>query len=150
MTIAMATELELALFGQELEEIKLLPEAPRWAIERDHEVPLGLYATMHPLAHPDHRYKARIRWTNYFAPFSLKFVNLRTNSDGEPSAWPKCYGFRPSSLDVCLPWTAEGLQLHPEWRTSARHAVAVIDAPMQHALLRVQDSLDNTYEGRGP
>lgn len=146
----MATDLERSLFEQEFRDVSLLPEAVRWKIERDKDVPLGVYVLVHPISHRDHAYLARIRWADYFAPFSLKFVNLETRADGEPMAWPRCYGFRPSSLDACLPWTAEGLLLHPEWRTSARHAVRIVDAPMQHALLRVQDSLDNSYQGRGP
>lgn len=145
----MATELELALFAQELQEVPDLPEAHRWILERDGDVPLGLFATMHPISKPAELFKARVRWTDYFGPFSLKFINLATGADNDPRAWPRCFGFRPGSLDACLPWTTEGQALHPEWRTSAAQSFPKVQAPMQHALLRLQSSLDNSYEGRG-
>jgi hypothetical protein len=91
-----------------------------------------------------------LRWTNYFGPFSLKFVNITTGADTDPQAWPRCFGFRPGSLDACLPWTAEGHSLHPEWKNSSTQCFPTVDAPMQHALLRVQTSLDTSFQGRGP
>lgn len=146
----MATELELALFAEELLEVRQLPEANRWELERDHQVPLGLFADMHPASKPADTYRARLRWTDYFGPFSLKFINIQTGADNDPQAWPRCFGFRPGSLDACLPWTAEGQALHPEWKTSTTQSFPSVDAPMQHALLRVQRSLDMTFQGRGP
>jgi len=145
----MATELELALFNEELQAVRSLPEASRWQLERDDSVPLGLFVTMHPIAKPTELYKARIRWTDYFGPFSLKFIDIDTGLDNNPKAWPKCFGFRPGSLDACLPWTAEGQALHPEWKNSPTQCFPKVDAPMQHALLRIQFSLDESYEGRG-
>ena len=146
----MATELELALFAEEFVFVRRLPEAPRWQLERDDDVPLGLFAVMHPISHPSELYRARLRWKDYFGPFSLKFLNMKTGEDTDPQAWPRCFGFRPSSLDACLPWTAEGHGHHPEWRNSPTQCFPAVDAPMQHALLRVQLSLDNSYQGRGP
>jgi len=145
----MATELEKALFEEELQAVRGLPEASRWQIERDDAVPLGLFAVVHPIAEPAELYRARIRWTDYFGPFSLKFINLATGLDNDPSAWPQCFGFRPGCLDVCLPWTAEGQALHPEWRTSVTQAFPKVEVPMQFALLQLQFSMDNTYQGRG-
>jgi hypothetical protein len=126
-----------------------LPEAPRWKLERDGSVPLGIFAIMHSIRKPGDLYKARIRWTDYFAAFSLKFINMHTGADNDPTAWPKCFGFRAASLDACLPWTEEGQRLHPEWATSATQRFPRVEVPMQHALLRLQHSLDATYEGRG-
>lgn len=146
----MATDLELALFAEELIEVRRLPEAHRWQLERDGDVPLGLFAVMHPSSHPTELYRARLRWLDYFGPFSLKFINMKTGADNDPKAWPRCFGFRPGSLDACLPWTAEGHGLHPEWKNSPAQCFPMIEAPMQHALLRVQSSLDTTYQGRGP
>lgn len=145
----MATELELALFAEELVEVRRLPEASRWQLERDESVPLGLLVAMHPVSKPSDVYRARLRWNDYFGPPSLKFINVNTGADDDPTAWPKCFGFRPASLDACLPWTAEGHGLHPEWKNSHTQSFPVVDAPMQYALLRVQSSLDNTYQGRG-
>lgn len=146
----MATELELALFAEELRDVRTLPEASRWQLERDVSVPLGLFAVMHPAREPTELFKARIQWIDYFGPFSLKFMNMETGADSDPRAWPRCYGFRPSALDSCLPWTAEGHRLHPEWKGSLQHSFPAVERPMQNALLRIQLSLDASYEGRGP
>lgn len=146
----MATELELALFEEELETVRRLPEATRWKLERDAACPLGLFAEMHAQSKPTELYKAHLRWTDYFGPFSLKFVNLTTGSETDPAAWPRCFGFRPASLDACLPWTAEGHALHPDWKNSLSNRFPKVDAPMQFALLQIQHSLDHAYEGRGP
>ena len=146
----MATELELALFEEELETVQRLAEATRWKLERDLACPLGLFAEMHPRSAPADMYKARIRWNNYFGPFSLKFINLTTGSDSDPNAWPRCFGFRPGSLDACIAWTAEGHGHHPEWKNSAKNRFPDVEAPMQFALFQIQSSLDNTYQGRGP
>lgn len=145
----MATELELALFEQELDAMSDVPESKRWQLERDATVPLGLHVVMHPMSHPEEFYKVRVHWADYFGPFSMKFIHLETSVDNDPNAWPKCFGFRPNSLDACLPWTAEGHGLHPEWRNSATNRFPTVDLPMQYALLQIQLSLDTTYEGRG-
>lgn len=147
----MATELELALFEQELRDVQALPVASRWQLERDKSVPLGLFAVMHPISKPTELFKARIRWlSDYFGPPSVKFINMETGSDTDPKAWPRCYGFRPSSLDSCLPWTAEGHGLHHEWKASASHCFPKVELPMRFILLMIQHTLDNSYEGRGP
>lgn len=145
----MATELELALFVEELAEVRRLPEASRWQLERDDSVPLGLFAVMHPISKPSDLYRARLRWKDYFGPPSLKFINMTTGADNDPNSWPQCFGFRPSSLDACLPWTAEGQSHHAEWKNSPAQSFPNVEAPMQYALLRIQHSLDTTYQGRG-
>lgn len=146
----MATDFELALFEQQLPEVLVLPAAHRWTLERDSSVSLGVFLTLHPRTHPEEFFKARLRWTDLFKPPSLKFIDTATGSDTNPAAWPKCFGFRPSSLDACLPWTAEGHALHPEWATSAANAYPKVDAPLQFIVLNLQASLDNTFSGRGP
>jgi hypothetical protein len=146
----MATDFELAVFERQLREVLELPEAKRWALERDNSVPLGLFATMHPQNNPQDLFKARLRWADLFQPASLKFIDRETSSETSVNAWPKCFGFRPSSFDACLPWTAEGQALHPEWRHSKANGFPKTDAPVQFALLNVQSSLDLTYQGRGP
>lgn len=143
----MATDFELALFEQELETVLELPGAWRWGLERDKSVPLGALAVMHPLSKPQELFKCRLRWSDYFKPVSLKFIDMATGADTNPRAWPQCFGFRPGSLDACLPWTAEGHALHPEWSSSG--AFPKVQAPLQFALLNVQTSLDNSYTGRG-
>lgn len=145
----MATELEQTLFEEELQTVHDLPEASRWQLERDNTVPLGLFAVMHPISKPAELYKARIRWADYFGPFSLKFIRMETGAETDPMAWPRCFGFRPGSLDACLPWTAEGHALHPDWKSSAANAFPRVELPLQHALLQLQRALDSSYEGRG-
>src|SRR5574338_122020 len=109
----MATPFELALFEQQFEEVRALPDASRWDLERDKAVPLGLFAVMHPVSNTQELFKARLRWHDLFRPPSLKFIDIGTGADNSPSAWPRCFGFRPGSLDACLPWTEEGHGLHP-------------------------------------
>jgi hypothetical protein len=146
----MATDFELAVFERQLQEALELPEAKRWILERDDSVPLGILATMHPRSNTGELYKARLRWSDLYKPPSLKFIDISTNCDTGPNAWPRCHGFRPGALDACLPWTEEGQRLHPEWQNSSANAFPKTDAPIQFALINVQSSLDQTYQGRGP
>ena len=145
----MATDFEQAVFEQQLQDVLRLPEARRWCIERDDSVPLGVFATMHSLRQPQELFKARLRWSDLFAAASLRFIDMTTGADNNPTAWPRCFGFRPGSLDACLPWTHEGQRLHPEWQRSAATAFPKTDVPVQFALLNIQSALDNSYEGRG-
>ena len=143
----MATDFEMAVFEQQLKDVHELPEADRWILERDDSVPLGIFATMHPLSRPDELFRARLYWSDLFKAPSLKFVDTG-GSESKPTAWPRCFGFRPGNQDACLPWTAEGQKLHPEWVGSTQ-AFPKVDAPLQFALLNLQIALDTTYEGRG-
>lgn len=145
----MATELELALFEEELQMVRSLPEADRWQLERDNSVPLGLFAIMHPISKPTEYYKARFRWTDYFGPFSLKYINLENGTENDPTAWPNFFGSRPASLVTCLPITIEGQALHPEWKNSVANSFPKVDLPMRFALLQIQFLLDSSYTGRG-
>jgi hypothetical protein len=145
----MASPFERNLFEQELVEVKALPEANRWTLERDDTVPLGLRVLMHPADQPSDHYMARLRWNGLFDPASLKFLNLETKADNDPTAWPQCFGFRPSQLDSCVSWTQEGHKLHPEWAQSARTTFRPPERPVQFALLQLQHELDVSYAGRG-
>ena len=146
----MATDFERAHFAQQLEEVLELPEAGRWSLERDESVPLQLFVVMNPLSNPKELFKARLRWRDLMKAPSLKFIDMTSGADNNPAAWPKCFGFRPGSLDDCLPWTEEGHGLHAEWANSAANAFPKVEAPVQFALLHLQSSLDNSYQGRGP
>ena len=146
----MAIGLDLALFEEELDAVRSLEVAARWQLERDHSAPLGLFVVMHSANDPGQLYKARLRWEDYFAPPSLKYINMLNGSDSDPTAWPRCAGFRPGSLDSCIPLTAEGHKTHPEWCRSAVTRYPVVEVPMQYALMQLQIILDNSYNGRGP
>ncbi|MBI3528640.1 MAG: hypothetical protein HY067_11800 [Betaproteobacteria bacterium] len=145
----MASDFELSLFEEELREVRTLPEANRWKLERDETVPLGLKVEMHSVRDPAELYLAKVRWTNYFAPPSLKFLNLQTGADNDVTAWPLCGGFRPTSLDACVSWTAEGHVAHPEWAGSSKAAFPRVETPVQFILLTLQRELDTSYSGRG-
>lgn len=145
----MASDFEQDLFEQELEKVRGLKEAARWRIERDIQVPLCLTVEMSPAGAPDEKYLARFRWADYFGPPSLKFLNRETRADTDCTAWPQCRGFRPTSLDACVSWTAEGHKLHPDWGSNPRTAFQPKEAPVQFALLTLQHELDTSYTGRG-
>jgi hypothetical protein len=144
----MATDFELMLFEQELSEVRALPEAIRWKLERDPTVPLGLTVEVHSVKDPAEVFLARIRWDDYFKAPSLKFLNRQTLADTDVRAWPQCRGFRPSSLDACVSWTAEGQKLHPEWSSSPRTAFPQVESPMQYILLTLQNEMDMFFTGR--
>lgn len=145
----MPSDFELSLFEEQLGEVRILPEAGRWKLERDVTVPLGLTVEMYSVKDPKELYLARIRWADLFKPPSLKFLDRRTGSDRQATAWPKCRSFRPTSFDACVSWTAEGHGLHPEWANSASAAYVEPDSPVQFVLLTLQLELDTSYEGRG-
>lgn len=144
----MATEFERMLFEEELASLRELPEARRWTIERDKDVPLGITALIYSIKDPAELYLARLRWPNYFKPASLKFLSRKTGSDTDPTAWPIVRGFRPTSFDACVSYTLEGHGLHPEWSNSPSTAYPKVDRPMQYTLLRLQSEIDMYYERR--
>ena len=144
----MATDFEVAIFEQQLRDVSDMSEAERWVLERDESIPLEIFATMHSVKQPEEQYKARFRWTDLFKAPSMKFIDLVSGSDTNPCAWPRYFGFRPACLDACLPWTAEGQHLHPEWAQSV-NAFPKVEVPVQFALMNLQFALDTSYEGRG-
>ena len=145
----MPSDFEHSLFGEELSEVRALPEASRWKLERDDSVPLGLTVELYSLKDPKELYLARLRWNDYLKPPSLKFLNRETSADNDATAWPQCRGFRPSSHDACVSWSAEGHGHHPEWANSTRAAYPELESPMQFVLLTLQYELDTSYTGRG-
>jgi hypothetical protein len=142
------TDFELICFEDEMVKVRGLPEAGRWKLGRDESVPLGLTVELHSIKAPTDLYLARFRWANYFQAPSLKFLHRQSGADNDPSAWPLCTGFRPTSLDACVAWTMEGHAVHPDWAGSPRAAFVPPEAPMQSALLNLQHVLDTTYTGR--
>lgn len=144
----MASDFELMLFEQELSEVRGLPEASRWTLERDPAVPLGVLVEVHSVKEPSEVFLAQVRWDDYFKAPSLKFLNRQTRSATDVTAWPQCRGFRPASFDTCVSWTAEGHKLHPEWANSPRTAFPQVESPMQYILLTLQNELDAHYTGR--
>lgn len=146
----MATEFDLMLFEQHLQAALESPAAKRWNLERDPSVPLGVSCVMHPRTAPTELFKARLRWTDYSNPPSVKFLSMDTGSETDVKAWPLIEGGRASPpFFLCAPWTQEGNFHHPEWATSqaARHQAP--EDPLEFALTQLQHLFDNTYQGRG-
>lgn len=146
----MASELDLMLFEQHLEELRALPQADRWTLERGDTATLEVYVDLHPHTAPQELYRARLRWRDYAKPFSLKFIDPDTGLDNNPRSWPIFDGSRPTSFFVCLPFTEEGNGYHPEWAASAANAYRTPEDPLQNAVITLQHLLDNTYGGRQP
>jgi hypothetical protein len=145
----MATEFDLMLFDQHLEAALESPAAKRWNLERDPSVPLGVLCVMHPRTVPTELFKARLRWTDYSKPPSLKFISIETGSETDAQAWPNIEGSRATSFFLCAPWTQEGNSHHPEWATSPAARYPNPEDPVEFALTQLQHLFDNTYQGRG-
>jgi hypothetical protein len=83
-------------------------------------------------------------------PPSIKCVNKDTKDPGDPKAWPRCDGFRPTS-DLCLSVSREGLkQLHPDWDKDPRYRWESTGNPIWYVLSSLQDRLNDhgKYHGR--
>lgn len=143
----MAADLSVLNFEQDLEEVFLLPDASRWNLERGAN--LELLASLWSTKEPEAKFQARLLWSTYpgAAP-SLKFRDPASGRLDLPAAWPMVRGFRPTNLDACVNWCAEGLVTHPEWNNDPRFRWD----PRGNAILRVlrilQDELDEHYTGR--
>jgi hypothetical protein len=122
-------------------------DAARWKLEKPQ--PLEVLVTLSPMEYPTEAFQARLLWLAYPGqPPSLKFRDPATGRLDQPTAWPQLRGFRPTSLDACVSWCAEGFDLHPEWRNDPKYRWD----PHHNVLLRIvrtlQDELDNYYQGR--
>lgn len=143
----MSEQLSALNLDDDLGEVLALPEASRWVIER--AGPLEIWAMLTAAGHPAEHFHARLAWQSYpdQAP-SLKFRDPATGRLDLPTAWPQAPGFRPSSLDACVNWSAEGLALHPEWQNDPNYRWD----PRGNALLKIlrliQETLDDGFQGR--
>lgn len=146
----MASEFDLVLFEQHLQEVLALPAAKRWSLERDTTVPLGVFSTMQPRTAPTESYKARLRWSDYSKPPSVKFINMENGSEVDPLAWPNIDVSRPAHFFICAPWTKEGHEYHAEWAGSVAGRYNPPPQPLKFALQMLQHHMDNAYIHRGP
>jgi hypothetical protein len=93
-------------------------------------------------------YIARTVWSAYpGAPPSVKFATAVGGRIDVTSAWPAVPGFRPTSFDICMPFTEEGFNVHPDWRTSAE-AWTSTGNPFLYVASTLQRLLDTRYSGR--
>lgn len=103
---------------------------------------------MLPCSAPSETYVARVKWTRYpGAPPSVKFA---TEVDGRIdvlTAWPVVPGYRPTEFDICMPFTAEGFAVHPEW-TQTKEAWSGTGNPFLWVAETLQRDLNHRFQGR--
>jgi hypothetical protein len=124
---------------------RLHPQSPGAAgvIEDDG----GRWLELHPAAHPEQTYVVRLTWKAYpHAAPSVTFVLEVGGSPGDMAAWPLIPGYRAPN-DICMPFTAEGYAVHPEWTTGPQ-AWDSTGNPFLRVVTQIQDDLDNRYQGR--
>lgn len=101
-----------------------------------------------PASDRDQTYVARVAWTEYpGAPPSVRFAVAVGGRTDATSAWPVVAGFRPTAFDICMPFTAEGFHVHPEWRTGTE-AWKATGNPFLFVASTLQRLLDTRYTGR--
>jgi hypothetical protein len=134
-------------FEEDLAEAEATEDAARWKTERGKGQ--EVFVTMHSIVDPNNRYQARLAWTRYAddAP-SLKFRNPTTGSLTDATAWPIVRGFRPTSFDTCVNYSAEGFALHPEWQLDSKLRWRPDGNIVLKVLRILQAELDEYYGGR--
>jgi hypothetical protein len=121
--------------------------AARWKLERG--TGMKVFVTMASELAPSQFFQARLAWSAYPEQLpSLKFRDPATGRLDLPTAWPKCRGFRPQTLDACVSWCAEGHQLHPEWCNDPRWRCDPSGNPLLRTLTTLQFEMDTFFEGR--
>lgn len=143
----MNAELSALNLSDDYEEVVRTSDAARWELARP--APLEVLAAMAPATTPVEEFQARLLWSRYpEEPPSLKFRDPATGRLDLPTAWPKVRGFRPSSLDACVNYCAEGFGLHPEWRGDPAKMWSARGNPLLFVLRTLQSELDDHFEGR--
>lgn len=105
------------------------------------------WVALHPRSALEETFVARLTWTAYpHAPASITFTDGIRGVTGVVAAWPQAPGYRPPN-DICMPFTAEGFALHPEWRTGPT-AWSTQGNPFLWTVTQIQDDLDHRYQGR--
>lgn len=117
-------------------------------LRRDESEAAIYWATMVPASDPTESYLARLLWSSYpgAAP-SVKFATSIGGSLEDSTAWPVVAGFRPQSRDICMPITAEGFALHPDW-TQTAEAWRSSGNPFLYVVSALQQRMNNQYGGR--
>jgi hypothetical protein len=141
---SLQAELNLA---EDVRALRLQAEERGWGVEGPND--LEVFVTIPSLIDRE-SYCIRFRCPGYpEEPFSVKPVDPETKDPSIVRAWPSCDGFRPPS-DLCMPLSAEGYALHPEWRNDPRWRWD----PRGNPLLRVVEELEtrvndpSKYRGR--
>ncbi|HEV7679300.1 MAG TPA: hypothetical protein VGQ42_12090 [Candidatus Dormibacteraeota bacterium] len=117
-------------------------------LQRDEQDKLRYWLTMTPRSAPTEEYYVCVTWTKYpHAAPSVKFADSTGGSLTVTTAWPLIPGYRPSSFDICKPFTAEGYGIHPDWVTGPE-AWPVTGNPFVWVVETLQGDLDYHYSGR--
>lgn len=102
---------------------------------------------LHPASAATETFWARLIWSRYpYDAASVTFLDGPRGVIGVARAWPRIPGYRAPG-DICMPFTAEGYRVHPEWRTGP-HAWITTGNPFLRVAQQIQDDLDTRYEGR--
>ncbi len=117
-------------------------------LDRDPTEAGTYWLTITPRSEQHERYVVRVAWTTYpHDPPSVRFATEAGGSLTTTSAWPTIPGYRPGSFDICKPFTAEGFNIHPEWRAGPE-AWRTSGNPFVHVATTIQYDVDNNYTGR--
>lgn len=145
----MSDELSALNLDEDFQDALDASQASRWTLEKPDA--LEVWATMSPAGYPHETFQARLLWRVYpDEPPSLKFRDPATGRLDLSRAWPQVRGFRPSSLDACVNWTLEGMNLHAEWRSDPRYRWDSHGNVLLKVLRTLQDELDSYFQGRAP
>ena len=139
------TEARLAL-AEDIVEVRDSAGDRGWTIV-SHE---GLVVTVDLTSRIDSQtYRLRLACDGYpdSAP-SVKPIDPETGRSDTVRAWPACDGFRPVG-DICMPLTAEGFALHPEWTNDPALRWISSGNPLLRVLEEFQAHIDNPAKYRG-
>lgn len=134
-------------FAQDLEDALQVADAKRWKIEK--AAALEIYVELVSMKAPEQLFQARLLWNTYPGePASLKFRDPVSGRLDLPTAWPIVRGFRPTSLDACVNWCAEGFALHPEWKNDPNLKWKSDGNVLLRVLRILQSEMDEHFSGR--
>ncbi len=141
----------LIALRKDLEDIAEIVRENGWAIEPWPLESVTFFVTMASVIDKE-PYTIRLVCEGYpDQPPSIKCVNTKTKDPTDPSAWPKCEGFRPPpTADLCMNISREGLQqLHPDWQRDVRYAWDFSGNPIWRVLEALQDRLNDKAKYNG-
>jgi hypothetical protein len=119
-------------------------------LHQDPEDGACYWLELHPVSDPPEAFYVRVLWTRYpDDPPSVKFATAVGGSVDVTRAWPQIPGYRPGSFDICMPFTAEGFNVHPEWRETSE-AWRTSGSPFLWVAQTLQRDLNQRYGGRHP
>lgn len=119
-------------------------------LHHEDDDPGAYWLEINPEATNQKPYYVLVKWTRYPAqPPSVKFATAVRGELNVTSAWPQIPGYRPGAFDICMPFTAEGFSVHPEWCTTS-DAWRDTGNPFLWVAEILQRDLKTRCEGRHP